>query len=147
VERKEGQMRVSDAAERAIDLARKVREYYAAELPKRHPNYPVIGLDEESAPSPPEEKELSDFLAALPVEIIYQLILVMYLGRGDFGTNDLADYYETLKRTFSDPKHAASQMMGKAPLADYLLDGLEELRKHNINVDSLPLSRVKSRKR
>jgi hypothetical protein len=116
-------------------------------LPKRHPNYPVVGLDEESVPPPPEEKELKDFLSTLSDEMIYQLILIMYLGRGDFGTDDLAGYYETLTHTFSDSEHAASQMMDKAPLADYLLDGLEELRKHKINVDKMPLKKVKVRKR
>ncbi len=140
-------MNLSEAADRAIDLARKVREYYTTELPKRHPNYPLIGLDEESAPPPPEEKELRDFLAALSDEMIYQLILIMYLGRGDVSADDLAGYYETLKGTFGDPEHAASQMMDKAPLADYLSDGLEELRKHKINVDKMPLKKLKERKR
>jgi hypothetical protein len=139
-------MNLSEAANRVIDLARKVREYYATELPKRHPNYPVVGLDEESVPPPPEEKELRAFLKTLPEEMIYQLILIMYLGRGDFGTDDLAGYYESLAGTFGVPEHAASQMMEKAPLADYLSDGLDELRKHKINVDKIPLKKVKVRK-
>ncbi|HWG43256.1 MAG TPA: DUF3775 domain-containing protein [Gemmataceae bacterium] len=140
-------MNLSEAADRVIDLAGKVREYYATELPKRHPNYPVVGVGEESAPSPPEEKELRDFLLTLSQEMLYQLILIMYLGRGDYGTDDLAGYYEALKGTFGDLEHTASQMMDKAPLADYLLDGLEELRKHKINVDKMPLKKIKVRKR
>ena len=140
-------MNLSEAANRVIDLAGKIREYYAIELPKRHPNYPVVGVDEESPSPPPEEKELRDFLSTLSDEMIYQLILIMYLGRGDFGTDELAEYYEASKGTFGDSEHAASQMMDKAPLADYLLDGLEELRKHKINVDQMPLKKVKVRKR
>ena len=66
---------------------------------------------------------------------------------GDFGTGDLAGYYAALKGTFGDSAHAASQMMDKAPLADYLLDGLEELRKHKINVDRIPLNKVKLKQR
>jgi hypothetical protein len=143
----EGDMKLSEAANRVIDFARKVREYYSTELPKHHPNYPVVGPDEENVPPPPEEKELRDFLSALSDETIYQLILIMYLGRGDFGTDDLAGYYESLKGTLGDPEHAASQMMDKAPLADYLVDGLEELRKHKINVDKMPLKKVTVRKR
>src|SRR5919197_814552 len=108
-------MKLSEATNRVIDLARKVREYYATELTKYHPNYPMIRLGEESAPPPPEEKELRDFLSALSDEMIYQLILIMYLGRGDFGTDDLAGNYEALKGTFGDPEHAAAQMMDKAP--------------------------------
>jgi hypothetical protein len=140
-------MKLSEAANRVIDLARKVREYYSSELPKRHPNYPLVGIDEESAPPPPEEMELRDFLRGLPVETIYQLVLVMYLGRGDFGTDQLAAYFKDLKDTFDNPDYAASQMMGKAPLAEYLADGLEELRKHHLNVDKLPLKNGKVKKR
>ncbi len=140
-------MKLSEAASRVIDLARKVRDYYAAELPKRHPHYPLVGLDEQSVLPPPQEKELRDFLSSLSEESVYQLMLVMYLGRGDFGTDDLAGCYHALKGTFGDQKHAASQMMDKAPLADYLSDGLEELRKHHIDVDGMPLAGATVHKR
>lgn len=141
-------MNLSEAANRVIELARKVHEYYAAELPKRYPNYPLVDLDEENVPPPPEDRELRDFLASLSEDVIYQLILVMYLGRGDFGADDLAGYNEALKGTFGDPEHAVSQMMlYKATLADELSDGLEELRKHKINLDKVPLKKTKVRKR
>lgn len=139
-------MKLSEAATRVIDLARKVHDYYAAELPKWHPNYPLVGPGEESAPPPPEEKELRAFLAALPAEMISQLTLIMYLGRGDFGTEDLAESYEALNGTTGVSELAVSQMMDTAPLGDYLSDGLEELRKHRINVDRLPLKKAKVRK-
>ena len=77
-------MNLSESANKVIRLASRVRDYYAAELPKRHPHYPLVGPDEESAPPPPEETELRDFLASLPDETIYQLTLLMYLGREDF---------------------------------------------------------------
>jgi hypothetical protein len=63
----------------------------------------------------------------------------MYLGRGDFGADDLPGSYEALKQTFGKPEWAASQMMEKAPLAEYLSDGLLELERHRIPVDDLPL--------
>lgn len=140
-------MNVSEAANRVIDLSRKIRDYYETELPKRHPNYPLVGPGEETAPPPPEEKKLSDFLATLSDDTIYQLILIAEIGRGDFGTEDLAVNYESLKGMFGDSEQAVSEMMDIAPLADYLLDGLEELRKHNINVDKMPLKKMKVRKR
>lgn len=139
-------MSLSEAANRVIDLARKVREYYDAELPKRHPNYPLVDLDEEDPPPPSEEEELRAFLATLSDEMIYQLILIMHLGREDFGTDDLARSYEELKGMFGDRESAVSQMLDKSPLADYLLDGLEELRKHNINADRIALKKGKVRK-
>jgi hypothetical protein len=141
-------MKLSEAVNRVIDLGRKVHDYYAAELPRRYPNYPLTGLDEENLPPPPEEAELRDFLATLPDEMVYQLIRIMYLGRGDFGTDDLAGHDETLRETFGTAGDAAAQMMFyKAALADELSDGLEELHKHKINVDKMPLKRIKVRKR
>jgi Protein of unknown function (DUF3775) len=140
-------MNLSKATDKVIDLARKVRDYYTAELPKRHPSYPVIGIDEESVAAPPEEQELRKFLLGLPDDLVYQMTLLMYLGRGDFGTDNLAESYEDLRGTFTEPGQAASQMIDKAPLADYLLDGLEVLRQHKISVDKLPLKKVQVRNR
>ena len=141
-------MPVSEVANRVIDLAQKVRAYYDTELPKRHPNYPLVGPDEESPPPPPEEKELSEFLTTLSDELIYQLILIQYLGRGELGTDNLADYYDSLKETVGDPGDAMALMiMDRGILAGELTDGLEELRKHKIPVDKLPLKKVKVRKR
>jgi hypothetical protein len=140
-------MKLSEAANRVIDLARKVYEYYSTELPKRHRNYPLVEPDEEGAPPPPEEKELRDFLSTLSEDVIYQLLLIMYLGRGDFSVADLGEYYNDLNGTFGDAEHAAAQMMNKASLADLLMDGLEELRGHKINVDKLPLKKVAKQKR
>lgn len=140
-------MTLSETTRKVIDLAREVRDYYATELPKWHPDYPVVHLHEESAPPPPAESELRSLLTSLPDAMIYQLLLIMYLGRGDLGTEDLAATYEDLKDSFAKPEYAVSQMIGKAPLADYLSDGLEELRRHKIDVDKMPLKKVKSRKR
>lgn len=139
-------MNVSAAANKVIDLAGKVRDYYETELPKRHPNYPLVGPNDASVPPPAEEKALSDFLAMLSEETIYQLMLIAYLGRGEFGMEDLALEYERLKDAFGDPAQAASEMMDYASLADYLSDGLAELRKHNINADKMPLKKLKARK-
>lgn len=133
-------IQLSEAASRVIDLARKVREYYAAEYPKYHKKYPVVDLLEPGPPPPDEERQLKDFLISLPVEMIYRLILLMYLGRGDFPAGELQAALEYLKSTFPKPEWAVSQMMEKAPLADYLSDGLDELRKKAIDVDHLPVT-------
>src|SRR5438128_1808974 len=130
-----GEMKLSEAVQKVIDLAKKIREYYSNELPKRHPNYPIIGLDEPETPSPLEERELRDFLLSLDPEIVHQLILIMYLGRGDFDADHLRKYHASLKRTSETAAMAASQMMEKAPLADYLSDGLAELQRRKIDMD------------
>ena len=133
------QVKLSQAAKRAITLAGKIRAYYDRELPKRYLHYPVISPGEEGPPPPPEEKTLNQFLTTLPPDLLYQLLLVMYLGRGDYGVEDLAGPYAALKGTIGEPQWAASQMMEKAPLADYLSDGLAKLQEHGIDVDNLPL--------
>jgi Protein of unknown function (DUF3775) len=140
-------MTLSEATHRVIELAREVRDYYATELPKWHPDYPLLHFDEPSAPPPPSEAELRSFRQSLPGDMIYQLLLIMYLGRGDFSTDDLAGTYGDLRDTFAKAEYAASQMLDKGPLADYLSDGVEELRQHGIDVDKMPLKNVKPRKR
>jgi hypothetical protein len=132
--------KLSQATKRTITLARKIRAYYDDELPKSYPHYPIISPGEEGPPPPPEEKALTQFLSELPPELLYQLLLVMYVGRGDFDVGDLAGAYAALKQSFGEPKWAASQMLEKAPLAAYLSDGLAQLQEHGIDVDNLPLS-------
>ena len=135
-------MKLSEAANRVIALASKMYDYCSTELPKRHPNYPLVGPDDVTAPPPPEEEELEDFLASLSDELIYQLLLIMHLGREAFGIDDLAGYYEMVRREYN-LEYATSELMGNAPvLADYLSDALTELRKHHIDVDDLPLKAI-----
>jgi hypothetical protein len=131
--------KLSQAVKRTITLARKIRAYYDEKLPKWYSHYPIISPGEEAPPPPPEEAALSQFLSELPAELLNQLALVMYLGRGDFDVEDLAAAYAAMKQTFGEPKWAASVMMEKAPLADYLSDGLMQLQEHGIGVDNLPL--------
>ena len=140
-------MKLSEVVHRVIELAGKVREYYDTELPKRHPNYPLIGPDDVTAPPPPEEGELRDFFSTLPVEQIYLLRSLMDLGRMGFKANDLAKNYDAWADSSSDPAYAAVEMLHNVPLADQLLDGLEELHKHRIDLDELPLKKAKWRKR
>ena len=139
-------MKLSSAAQRVIELAQKTRAYYEAELPKHHPKYPLVSVLEEEPPAPPEKQQLKQFLASLSDEMVYQLLLIMCLGRGDFEANDLAASYEALKSTFGKAEWAVAQMMEKAPLAEYLSDGLEQLTQHQINVDHLALRKPRTRK-
>lgn len=140
-------MKFTETANRVIELARQLRAFYEAELPKRYPNYPVIDSVGEIESPPEQEKKLIEFLSSLPSDTIYQLISIMYLGRGDFEADELAEHYEVLKNTIDEPEFAISQMIDKAPLGDYLADGLEELRKHDMNADELPLAQPAVRKR
>ncbi len=137
-------MKLSETAKQVIGLAEAIRNYWDTELPKRHPDYPLVHPGEDSGPPPPEQKKLDKLLASLPEDVIYKLALIMKIGRGDFGPDDLAGHYQALKETFVKPEWAASQMMEKAPLADYLTDGLTELKRNGINVDQLTFTPVHS---
>jgi hypothetical protein len=81
----------------------------------------------------------------LPDDLVYQLALITYLGWGDFDVNELARRYEALKEDFATPAMAIELLIGKASLADYLTEGVEELKKKRLDIDHLPLP-VPSRK-
>jgi hypothetical protein len=145
--RKEEKMKFSDAVNKVIDLAGKISNYYETELPKKYPNYPIVDHDEENFPPPPETKELNEFLATLSEDTIYQLMLIAYLGRSELSVNNLAEEYEKLQKDWGTSGQEAFKMMNMASLAEELSDGLEELRKHKIPVDKMPLKKMKVRKR
>jgi hypothetical protein len=141
-------MNLSDAVNRVIELSDKVHDYYETELRKRYPSYPLVDLDEGNVPPPHEEQELRDFLSSLSDELIYQLTLIRDLHRGVVGRDDLAEAYETSKEMIGDRENAISELMySVTALADELSHALEEFREYKINVDKLPLKKVKTRKR
>lgn len=144
---KEAAMNLSDAINHVMDLAGKVRDYYDTEFPKWHPNYPLVNPDEADPPPPPEEGELMRFFQSLPADTVYRVALILYLGRGHYGTDDLARGFEDMHGLFADSEQAASQMVAYSPLADYLEFGLEALRDRGIDVDELPLNGVAAQKR
>jgi len=138
-------MKLSEVAQEVIRLARARREYWDAELPKRHPDYPLVHPGEDSGPPPPEEVRLRELLMRLPDDMIYKLIMIMYGGRDGFNAPELASSFEEMKRDFPRPEWAVSQMMGKALLDYYLTEGLAKLRENKIDADKL-LRPAKSRK-
>lgn len=139
-------MKLSDAVNKVIDLAGKISNYYETELPKKYPNYPIVDLDEENFPPPPETKELNDFLATLTDETIYQLMLIASLGRDESDADNLAEEYEKLQKEWGTSGQEAFKLMNMASLAEELSYGLEKLRTHKIPVDKMPLKKMKVRK-
>ncbi len=130
-------MKLSETIRKVIPLAEAIRDYWDTELPKRHPNYPLVNPGEEDPPPPPEEKRLKQLLARLPEEDIYKLALIEYLGQWGFGTDDLAGRYRALMERIEDRDWAAIDLINNADLADNLRDGLDELKKKGLDVDHL----------
>lgn len=130
-------MKLSEAVRELIRLGDASRAYWDRELPRRHPHYPLIRAGEDSGPPPPEDTQIQALLESLPEQQIYVLILLMYLGRGDFSAEQLLGAYQSLKETFPSRELAIAQMTGQGTLAEYLTDAMEELQRRRIDVDTL----------
>ncbi len=130
-------MAFSDLVKEIIDLSIAAQEYWDRELPKRHPNYPLVGEGEDSGPPPAEEVKLENLLNSLPPEVIWKLLLIALIGRGDYKPDDLSGSCEAIKRRFETPEWALRQLYAMAPLGEELSDGMEKLKRHNIEVDRL----------
>lgn len=141
-------MTLSETVNRVIDLSGRISDYYEAELPKHHPNYPLIHPDDEEPPPPPEERQLHDFLHTLTPELIAQLLVLVSLAYGAVPLSDMAEAYEQCKTEFRDRERAISYLMAQAPnLVDTLERTQEKLSAQNLNLDCLPLKKAKVRKR
>jgi hypothetical protein len=84
-----------------------------------------------------EERRIGEFLEAQPPSMVYMLVAIMYLGRGDFDTKDLLDQYADMNEAFGSPKWAIRQMLGKLPFPEYLQEGLKKLLRAGVDVDAL----------
>jgi hypothetical protein len=135
-------MKLSEAVREVIRLGDASRAYWDRELPKHHPHYPLIRADEDSAPPPPEDAQIQSLLKSLPEDQLYAIILLMYVGRGDFSADDLLPAYQTMKETFPSKDLAIAQMSGKNTLAEYLTDAMEEIQKRHIDLDNLKFART-----
>jgi hypothetical protein len=130
-------MKLSEVVREIIRLGDASRAYWDRELPRRHPHYPKIGAGEDSGPPPPEDTQIQELLKRLPEDQLYALILLMYVGRGDFSADHLLRAYQTMKEIFPTEDLAIAQMTGNITLAEYLTDAIEELTKRHIDLDSL----------
>ena len=139
-------MKLSQVLPEVIRLSQAASDYWETELPKRHPNYPLVYPGEDSGPPPPEEKMLRDLLDGLPEDALYKIALIMRLGFGRFGTDKLASEYQRAKEEFGPREEAVAILAATAPLGEDLSDGLEELRKAGIDVDKMNLKAARTRK-
>jgi hypothetical protein len=130
-------MLLSDAAKRVIELATAINAYWDAELPKRHPDYPLINEGEDSGPPPSEEAQLRDFLRSLPPEAVYKLYTLVELGRDYFPATKYVQNYKRLVRTTPDVDWLRLLMVDQAATADDLQDGLARLAEHHLDLDNL----------
>jgi hypothetical protein len=133
-------MKLSEVVREVIRLGDASRAYWDRELPRHHPRYPVIRAGEASPPPPPEDAQIQALLRSLPEDQLYALLLLTYVGRGDFSADHLLPAYQTIKEIFPTRDLAIAQMTGNNTLAEYLTDAMEEIQKRHIDLDSLKLA-------
>jgi hypothetical protein len=80
-------------------------------------------------------RELRDYLRRQPVDVIYMLLLTMYVGREGVRIRYLSQQYQYMLARFPTSQAAASQIVEKVPLPCYLETGLRSLAKNGIDVD------------
>ncbi|HSU65305.1 MAG TPA: DUF3775 domain-containing protein [Tepidisphaeraceae bacterium] len=130
-------MKLSKAVSELIRLGEASHAYWDRELPKRHPHYPVIRAGEGSVPPPPEDAQIQALLRNLSEDQIYALVLLTYVGRGDYSADHLQLGYQAVREAFPTKELAIAQMTGSNTLAEYLADAMQELDSHHIDLDSL----------
>ena len=129
-------MKLSEIVREVIRLGEASRAYWDRELPLHHPHYPVIGAGEKPVRPPPEDARILALLKTLPEDQLYGLMLLAYLGRGDYSADDLVCAYQDLKDTFPSVDLVITQWTGDTAIADYLTDALDEMNKRHIDLDS-----------
>lgn len=126
-------MKLSESIAKTIELALAVR----AEQPDPNgPSPPSEWLKPYEMPTE-AEVALLRFLEGLPVAMIYSLLCVMYVGRGELSTTDFLARYQQMANAFHKPEWAAGQMSGKSRLAEHLQQGVDEFAQAGTDVDSL----------
>src|SRR5438876_11190082 len=114
-------MKLSEVVREVIRLGDASCAYWDRELPKHHPHYPVIRAGEDSGPPPPEDAQILTLLKNLPENQLYALILLAYVGRGDFSADNLLPAYQNIRETFPSRDLTIAQLTGTKTLAEYLM--------------------------
>jgi hypothetical protein len=130
-------MKLSEVVREVIRLGDASRSYWDRELPKRHPHYPVIRAGEVSPPPPPEDAQILALLKGLPEDQLYALVILSYIGRGDFRADRLQPEYQTVREVLPSRDLAIAHLTGTNTLAEYLTDAMEEVQTRHIDLDNL----------
>ncbi len=130
-------MKLSEAVSEVIRLGDASRAYWDTELPRRHPHYPVIRSGEDSGPPPPENARMQALLKSLPEDQLYKLLMLVYVGRGDFAATPLSSAFQSMKESFPNKDMAVAHMIGMNAIAEYLRDAVDEIHRRKMDVDTL----------
>lgn len=129
-------MTFSQILEDVIRLSKETNEARAAGVAGRDAP-PVTSGYLPTATLPATDKMLREFLDRQPPEVIYLLITLLHLGRGDFAVTDLASRIARFRGSFPDPRWAVNEMMGRWALPDFLERSKRKLEDAGIDLDTL----------
>ena len=130
-------MKLSELTARVIDLATAIRDYWEVELPKRHPDYPLVRPGDGDGPPPPEQAELEGLLAGLGDDEVFALALTMRAGWGGVPLDDLQQAFQLTRDWFGDRGSAEAVLADTPALADNLTRGVARLTRNGVSVDGL----------
>ncbi len=134
---KKGAPKLSEVIPKLIRLDEERSDYVFNELPKFYADWPLVGPWEDPEPPIPQKAQIRELLERLSEDLVYQLILIVYLGLQYFGTQDLAARFVEIKDEFDEPESARSFIVGLGSFASTLTDGLVKLEESQIDVDEL----------
>ena len=132
-------MTIATAVSKVMPLAMAIQNYWEKELPRRHPNYPLVDPNVDDGPPPPETQLLREFLERLPEETLYRLGLIISPGRARFDTSRLESRYHELRDEY-DVSSCIAWVLDNIHLADDLEYGMEILSEKGIDLDKLDLT-------
>jgi hypothetical protein len=129
-------MKFSEIVEEVIAMARAANEVRVAKVAK---DAPLIGSGSVATMDrwTPETAELRRFLEARPPGVVYMLLALVYLGRGDFPAREFRARVEDVRETFGDPKLVERELVSKWLLPEHLEEGLRKLTRARVDVDGL----------
>lgn len=132
-------MKFSEVVREVVRLGNASLQYWDSELPKYHPQYPIIRAEDKEVSPPPEAAEIEALLRSLPEKQLYSLMLLAYLGRGDFDAGHLKIGLRRIKENFPENTLVIAQLMAEQTLSEYLTDAMEEVHKRHIDLDELAI--------
>ena len=128
-------MQFSEVVNRVHELATVINDYWRRELPKRHPNYPLVEPGVDDPPPPPQVKELQQFLLSRPAEEVYKIRAIVDVGSGRPAT-DFNTRWQRLMKDDPDTHWQIAFLTVDYGLDEALTEGLEKLSAQHIDLDA-----------
>jgi len=122
-------MRFQDIVDRVVHLSGRL---HAIEVMGRRPADLPADADLHAA-AWATEMELETFIRALPVGVLYRLLIILYVSKGYFENPTFLDAYDDVSRRFPKPAWAIDELFDCPPrLAGSLDYGLRLLHRDGI---------------